>query len=297
MDLMRNDPGLLTRPIFDLLKDNQNDMTLAISTLRAFFHVRQVLPPGMAHHVFNNLAGFLKFAARQTEDTNTLKSFAHTVPILSKLVTQVSEMSIREIRRAKIEIFLIPSGSLWFSSSAPSGPMFPQQLGPADSPSEPVPPTLVGITMIRLAQNMTFLAMLKRKPQDVQMIRKSMSRLVLPFRELNKVDSTPLELKDYIPRPTVAERERINPFTFDGGLRGLSLMMSRSYLLLIAQMFRSMSRHLNDRNELAVLVDGLNRILLVHGDDIGIVGHVMIGGAYHIDGLGTYILTSLRLQR
>lgn len=38
-----------------------------------------------------------------------------------------------------------------------------------------------------------------------------------------------------------------------------------------------MSRHLNDRNELAVLIDGLNRILLVHGDDIGIVSQAMIG--------------------
>ena len=57
----------------------------------------------------------------------------------------------------------------------------------------------------------------------------------------------------------------------------LSLTLSRSYLLLIQQIFQCISRHLNDRNELAVLLDGLNRILLAHRDDIGIIAHVMFG--------------------
>ncbi|EEB87621.1 hypothetical protein MPER_14975, partial [Moniliophthora perniciosa FA553] len=43
-----------------------------------------------------------------------------------------------------------------------------------------------------------------------------------------------------------------------------------------------MSRHLNDRNELAVLIDGVNRILLEHGKDIGIVSHALIGKIYPV---------------
>ena len=57
----------------------------------------------------------------------------------------------------------------------------------------------------------------------------------------------------------------------------LSLALARSHLLLLAQMFRSMSRHLSDRNELAIMIDGVNRILCTHGQDIGIVGHALIG--------------------
>ena len=152
--------------------------------------------------------------------------------------------------------------------------MFPRMLGPYDNPLEAAPSHLVYVTTIRLSQNMLFLSMLKRNPQDVQLIRKNMSRLVLPSRE-NTVDARPLKLADFVPHKQ--ESERRVPFSLDASLRGLSLMLSRSYLLLIAQIFRSMSRHLNDRNELAVLIDGLNRILLVHGDDIGIVGQSMIG--------------------
>jgi hypothetical protein len=274
LDLMRNDPALLTRPVFDVLTTEQQDFTIAISALRAFDHVRRFLPPAMAYHVFNHLAGFLKFAARQVESLETLRRFANSVPTLAKLVTQVSDMSIREIRRAKVEVFLIPSGSLWFSSSAPVGPMFPRMLSPYGDPSEAMPSRLVYITMIRLSQNMLFLSMLKRNPQDVQLIRKNMSRLVLPSRE-NEVDAKPLRLADFVPRRLKSKLG--DPSTLDPGVRGISLMLSRSILLLIAQIFRSMSRHLNDRNELAVLIDGLNRILLIHGDDIGIVSQAMIG--------------------
>ena len=274
LDLMRNDPSILTRPVFDLLADDKPDFTVAINTLRAFEHVRHVLPPAMAYHVFNHLAGFLKYTARQIETPEALSAFANTIPTLTKLATQVSDMSIREIRRAKVEVFLIPSGALWFPSSAPAGPMFPRMLGPYNDPHEPAPPHLVYITMIRLSQNMLFLSMLKRHPQDVQLIRKNMSRLVLPSLE-NSVDARPLKLADFVPHRRGSERN--TPFSLDASIKGLSLMLSRSYLLLIAQIFRSMSRHLNDRNELAVLIDGLNRILLIHGDDIGILAQSMIG--------------------
>lgn len=271
IDVMRNDPGLLTRPVLDLFVDDQKDMSAAISILRALLHVRRVLPPPLTHHVFNNLAGFLKLGARQVDNPQTLHDFAYTIPILSKLVTQVSEMSIRDIRRAKIEQFLIPSGSLWFPPSAPPGEMFPRSLGPVRNPFQTVPARLVSITLIRVSQNMLFLAMLKKNHQDVQLIRKNMTRLVLPSKD-SQFDPVPLELKDFVPH-TQPE----NPESGDESLKGLSLILARSYLLLVAQVFRSMSRHLNDRNELAVLIDGLNRILLAHGDDIGIVTQAMIG--------------------
>jgi hypothetical protein len=81
-----------------------------------------------------------------------------------------------------------------------------------------------------------------------------------------------LELSDFVPRKLFAQRD--GPESI---LTTLSLMLSRSHLLLIAQVFRSMSRHLSDRNELTIFIDGLNRILLRHGDDIGIVSQSLIG--------------------
>ncbi|KAJ6487732.1 hypothetical protein C8R45DRAFT_255150 [Mycena sanguinolenta] len=274
LDLMRNDPPLLTRPVFDLFAGSHKDMTTAMSTFRAFLHVRRVLPPPLTHNVFNSLVGFLKSHLKSSVGgDDSLHDFALTMPVLAKLVIQVSEMSIREIRRAKVETFLIPSGSLWFPATAPPGPMFPRQLGPLDPAAQDVPPHLVYMSMIRLSQNMLFLAMLKRNPQDVQMIRKSMTRLVLP--SLDQLPDAPtVELKDFVPVQVKGTNRQPNHLELR--VKNLSLIVARSYLLLIAQIFRSMSRHLSDRNELAVLVDGLNRILLAHGSDIGVVAHALI---------------------
>ena len=273
LDLMRNDPGMLTRPAFDLFVGEHKDIQSAISTFTAFLHTRRVLPPPLTHHIFNNLAGFLKMTAKDVEMSNALHDFGQSVRILTSMATQVSDLSIREIRRSKIEPLMIPSGSLWYSASAPRGPMFPRNLGAFNNPFEPALENLISITMIRVSQNMFFLTMLKRNYQDVQVVRKAMSRLVLPSLEAYELQKA-LEIRDFMPRKHIpCDRPSPRNSTVDN----LSLMVARSYIPLVAQIFRSISRHLSDRDELGVLVDGLNRTLLVHGDDINIVSQVLIG--------------------
>ena len=273
LDLMRNDPGILTRPAFDLFVGEHKDIQSAISTFSAFLHTRRVLPPPLTHHIFNNLAGFLKMVAKDDEMSNAFHDFGQSVRILTSMAIQVNDLSIREIRRSKIEPLMIPSGSLWYPSSAPKGPMFPRNLGTLNNPFEPALQNLISITMIRVSQNMFFLSMLKRNYQDVQVIRKTMSRLVLPSLEADKLQKA-LEIRDFMPRKHIPSDR---PSSRNSTVDNLSLMVARSYILLVAQIFRSMSRHLSDRDELGVLVDGLNRTLLVHGDDINIVSQVLIG--------------------
>jgi hypothetical protein len=269
LDIMRDDPVLLGRPAFDILGGEERDIGTAISAVRKYMHVQESLPPAMAHHVFNNLTGFLRFI-RQTQQHDSLQGYSYSLSVLAKLAGQVSDMSIRELRRAKVDAFFVPSGALWFPSSSPEGPMFPRSLSQATDTPSPIPTSLIWITLIRVSQNMFFLAMLKRKPQDVQVVRKSLSRLELPSLDETS-SSPPLELADFVPTRHNSAQNGNLP------LHALSLILSRSYLLLIAQVFRCMPRHLSDRNELAVYVDGINRILLAHGNDIGIVGQAMVG--------------------
>ncbi|KAI9438561.1 hypothetical protein H4582DRAFT_2111455 [Lactarius indigo] len=272
MDLMRHDPTLITRPAFDVLSTGETSFQFVFSVLRRYIYTHSMLPPAMAHHLFNHLAGFLKLSARQGEGEDTLRRFAYTVPLLSKLVSQVSDMSLRELRRAKVDIFLIPSGSLWFSPSTPAGPMFPRSLSEITSSSEVATLHRLGrVVLIRVAQNLLFVNMLKRNRQEVQAVRKNMSRLVLPTTaDADQRSSDPLS---FLPN-----KERITYFktTLGANTSALSLLLSRCHVLLVTEIFRSLPRHLNDRSELAILIDGLNEILLVHGDDIGIVAHVLI---------------------
>ena len=268
LELMRDDPASLFRPVLSAMTGKGDEMSSAISTLREFTHISHRLPPATTHYVFTHLTGYLKFAARQMETIDALHGFAYTVPILSKLLSQVNGMAMREVRKAKLEVFLVPNLSLWFPPTAPVSPMFPQSLGVAHDPFT-VAPKLRWITMIRTAQNTLFLSMLKKNPQDVHAIRKNLEGFSLPGED----HSGPMNFLDFIPNKMGSKRGEIgNPTT-----SGLSLILSRSYLLLVAQVFRSMSRHTNDREEFGLLVDGINRILLSHGDDLGIVAQAMIG--------------------
>ncbi|KAI0266517.1 hypothetical protein BC834DRAFT_823723 [Gloeopeniophorella convolvens] len=266
LDLMRHDSALITRPALDSLSVEGTSLNSAFSTLRDYLQIQDTLPPAMAHHVFNHLTGYLKFSARQVEERDTLKGFAYSLPLLSKLVPQVSDMSLRELRRAKVDVFLIPSGSLWFPPTAPAGPMFPRSLSDVTDGFNHESLLRLGLVVfIRAAQNLLFVNILKRNRQEVQAVRKNMSRLVLPSMGFN--ESLPTESRSFYPRIDAQVHADVS---------GLSLLLSRSYVLLVTEIFRSMPRHLNDRNELGVLIDGLNQILLAHGDDIGIIAHVVI---------------------
>ncbi|KIY53518.1 hypothetical protein FISHEDRAFT_33189, partial [Fistulina hepatica ATCC 64428] len=275
MDIMRNDSSLLLRPLMDYFTGAQKDTSFATTVLHAFIHIRRVLPPPTVYHIFNDVAGFLKYSARlEVGNDDVLADFAYMTPILAKLVAQVSDLNTREFRRAKLEQFFVPSGALWFSAAAPSSPMFPR--APFSRiPDYVVPKALVvRVTMVRVSQNMLFHSMLKRNPQDVQIVRKGMTRLTLPVNTRDGLlnESVHLDPSDFLP----GHSRSADASSTDAVISTLSLMLSRSYLLLAVQVFRSLPRHLNDRAELAVIIDGINRILLHHGDDISIVGSSLI---------------------
>ncbi|THG96127.1 hypothetical protein EW026_g5650 [Hermanssonia centrifuga] len=98
-DFMRDDPSLLSRTVFHLITGDEPSLTVAISTLRAFLHIRHALPPGMAHHILNHLTGYLKSSVRQADTSNPLRGYAYTIPVIAKLVNQVSKISIHGLNR------------------------------------------------------------------------------------------------------------------------------------------------------------------------------------------------------
>ena len=269
LDLMRDDPPMICRSVFHELSGEAGELTSAITTLRDFLHCEPILPPGIAHHLLNHVAGFLKSAMRQTEAMNPLHGYGYSMPIIAKLVPQVSKMSMRDIRRAKMDMLLLPSGSLWWNDAPQPGPTFPTSLQTNYDPFDTLPAPVVWVTMVRTAQNLLFLNMLRKNAQDVKVFRKNLTTLVLPVN-FDDMQQSAIPLTAYVPSQEQA-RAPPNP-----ALTALSLTLARSHLLVLHQVFRSMTRHLNDREELALLLDGINRILLAHGDDVGVVAQAML---------------------
>ncbi|KAH8829295.1 hypothetical protein DL96DRAFT_1597550 [Flagelloscypha sp. PMI_526] len=237
MDLLRNDPALLTRPAHEKLAGDSKDLPLAMSAFRAILHIRRAIPPHAGHDMFNYLGGFLKYESRLSDPhIDSLSDFSHVMPVLAGLAFPCWRDVNARIQKGQTRSYL-PSFRLAVlhvpSTSDASGVEAPRSY------------------------------------------RLSRSRPEWGNRLLLSRDFTP------------SQPSSRKPIQEDLTLVAVSLVLSRSYLILVSQIFRSMSRHLNDKEELAILVDGINRILLVHGNDIGIVSQSLVA----------FMIASVRFRR
>lgn len=277
VEVLRDDPGLFARPILEQLSDLQSVAT-SISSFERALRLQAVIPSAFSHLVFNHLAGLLKTLTREVDVTGAPIIYAYSLPPISVSASLVSGISIRELRKAKLDSMLLPSGSLWFSEQMLPGPMFPRSLPPVSDPFQSLPPALVAITMVRTAQNVMLAALLKRDPKEVHSVRKSFTNFVLPSLGNETQSKQRKELVDHLPDRTATLRPQSSPA--QRNLHLISLALSRSHLLLVAQVFRCLSRQTTDYQEISQLLDGVNHILLRHGNDLGIVTHAMIGNLF-----------------
>ena len=286
LEVLRDDPGLFSRPILEQLSDLHSVAT-SISSFERALRLQTVIPSAFSHLVFNHLAGLLKTLTREVHVTGAPIIYAYSLPAISLSASVVSGISIRELRKAKLDSMLLPSGSLWFSDQMPPGPMFPRSLPVGLHPFQPLPPELVAITMVRTAQNVMLTTLLKRDPKEVHTVRKSFTNFVLPSLGNEAQPERRGGLTEYLPGGEVVLPPQPNSELKN--LYLISLALSRSHLLLVAQIFRCLSRQTTDYQEISQLLDGVNRILLRHGNDLGIVTHAMIGD-FFIYRHGNYLI-------
>src|SRR5258708_6608294 len=280
LSALMDDPTTFCRPAIDALDDPFSTPSDAINALSAYIHVQSSHSPLLSHHILNHLVGYVKNLARHTtESPLTLSRAAAVMPLISKLASTISDLSFRDIRRNKAEALLLPTFDFWFSETNPFGNLLSRlQASQMQSVLNSEEITLDVIT-IRIAQNMFLYRHVLRHQKDLQMVRKQFSMLQLPSVQYNQ----PLRLPAFIPQITTA----ITRTTPTGMIHRRSLILSRSYLLAVLQIFRSIGRNSTDILELSKFIDGVNLVMLVHGDDLGIVSHALMA----------YMAASTRFRR
>ncbi|KAG8919843.1 hypothetical protein FRC01_001070 [Tulasnella sp. 417] len=269
MTLMKDDPVLLVRGLMEDMSDAMQDHEQTLNTLRLFAHAQERLPPGLAHHIFNHLAGLVRTTARQSNQ-DVAFVVARCLPILVDLVPQVCEMSYRELCRNKLDPLILPN-----LAPIPSG------LKLTARPS--MTPGLMQSAMTRTAQNLILFNVIQQSPKDINAIRKPYSQIAQLAVELEDVqDLRPTTISDYVPN-----RKRSPHTAEEMQYLRMTSPLARSYLLMCTEMFKSLSRHLNNHSELGKYMDGINRIMLRRGNDLGIVSLALIA----------YMAASTRFRR
>lgn len=257
--LMRDDPVLLVRGLMEDLSDAMQDHEQTLNTLRLFTHAQERLPPGFVHHIFNHLAGLVRTTSRQSGQ-DIAHVVARCLPILVDLVPQVCEMSYRELCRNKLDLLILPT-----LAPIPSGLKL--------SPRPAMTPGLMQATLTRTAQNLILLNVIQQSPKDINGIRKPYAQLAQLAVELEDLlDLHPMTIADYVPK-----RKRPPRSAEEMQYLRMTSPLARSYLLMCTEMFKSLSRHMNNHSELGKYMDGISRIVLLRGDDVGIVALALIG--------------------
>lgn len=108
----REDPSLIARPLVIQLGVEGVDVPQILSSLRNLLSAQHDLPPAFSHFVFNHLAGLLKGLAK-VGDAKSLETYSLVLPLMADLSPQVTELSIRELRRNKADLLCLPTGAFW----------------------------------------------------------------------------------------------------------------------------------------------------------------------------------------
>ena len=276
---LMDDPSTFCRPSIEALDDRFSTPSDVTNALSAYIHIQSSLPPHLSHHILNHLVGYVKNLARDTtESPRNLPRVAAVMPLISQLASTISDLSFRDIKRNKAETLLLPTFDFSFSAT-PVGSLLsrshPSQLQSGRNDED----AMSDMMTIHIAQNMFLYRHVLRHQKDLQVIRKQFSMLRLPFVQYNR----PLGLLDFFPEVT---RKSI-PIPPTGVVHRRSLILSRSYLLAVLQIFRSINQNLTDISELSKFIDGVNLVMVVHGQDLGIVSHALMA----------YMAASTRFRR
>jgi len=270
----RDDPALVCRPLFEALEGISPPVSEVATQVHATINMQAALPPTLSYYVFNHLAGYLKAASRDAVDSHqALRSYASIMPDVSRLASHVSDLSVRELRRNKLEMLVLPTFDLWFRRSLLVGNL---PSAPTDDDPERAERGLEAIISIRTAQNIFLWNLLRRFPKEAPSIRKGMMALQLPCASHI---ARPLDVGQFVmERPSESNAPEIT-------LRSLTL--SKSYLVLVTQLLRTYSPTTSDRAEIATLIEGINLTVLMHGSDLTVLGMA----------LSAYLTASTRFRR
>ncbi|KAG2213031.1 hypothetical protein INT47_011180 [Mucor saturninus] len=290
---LRDDPSLFLRAfISDLGKfklDRHKDM---LTRLRYLVSMQHKLPPGFTHILFNYLAGMLKWLMRENKrDGLVLMTIIH--PILAELTLSTNDLTIRDLRKNKIEHLLVSTGRFWFTHEQPAD-MFPRYLSNDKTTFTilDIPPEIFSVAMLRISHIQFLTNYLVRYPREVYAVKKTLqdyepmpipgakseSRWTMEDTYFPDVSRRKLhsDTKSHSHSEHIVEEASRQPSQQQQDTEILSALRARIWLRFIDNLLNGLNKNYNDREELERILQGINAIITKHDRDFGIIGQTLI---------------------
>ncbi|KAI8645348.1 hypothetical protein BD408DRAFT_440925 [Parasitella parasitica] len=308
---LRDDPALFLRAFLnDMGKfklERHKDM---LTRLRYLVSMQHKLPPGFTHILFNYLAGMLKWLMRENKKKDGLVLMTLIHPILAELTLSTNDLSIRDLRKNKIEHLLVSTGRFWFTHEQPAE-VFPRYLSSNSTPFTvlDIPAEIFNVAMLRISHIQFLTNYLARYPREVYAVKKTLQDYEpTPIPGARK---EPNWIADETYYPDIYRRKRreTNSYIYNGGeeeerdtggagvadrsddyakeairqpsqqkidTEALSALRARIWLRFIDNLLNGLNKNYNDRDELERILQGINAIITEHDRDFGIIGQSLI---------------------
>ncbi|KAI8969954.1 hypothetical protein BDF20DRAFT_915847 [Mycotypha africana] len=287
---LRDDPSHFLRTFLNNLGKFKLERHKDILTrVRFLVSIQSKLPPEFTHILFNYLAGMLKWLVRENRSKDGLILMTLIHPILAELILSTNDLSIRDLRKNKIEHLLISTGRFWFTHEQPAG-IFPRYLSDVRTPFTilDIPQEIFSVAVLRISHIQFLTNYLIRYPREVYAVKKMLQDYEpLPIPSVKESTRWATQ-EDYF--PDIAQRSNQNTAadkicvetakrqssqsTID--IEMLSGVRARVWLRFIDILLTGLNKNYNDREELEQILKGINTIIANHSYDFNIVGQALI---------------------
>ncbi|KAI9480946.1 MAG: hypothetical protein EXX96DRAFT_649501 [Benjaminiella poitrasii] len=310
---LRDDPALFLRAFLnDLGKFNLERHKDMLTRVRLMVSMQHKLPPGFTHVLFNYLAGMCKWLVRENKKKDGLVLMTLIHPILAELTLSTNDLSIRDLRKNKIEHLLVSTGRFWFTHEQPAE-LFPRFLATEKTPFKvlDIPESIFSVAMLRISHIQFLTNYLIRYPREVYAVKKTLQDYEPIPNPGKKNDTTRWTTEEaYYPNLARHKRRGTNAYIYrseEEGISGanyangsvdddddilkaairqpsqqqldidiLSGLRARIWLRFIDCLLSGLNKNYNDRDELERILQGINLIIVEHTGDFGIIGQALV---------------------
>ncbi|KAF9358562.1 hypothetical protein BGX26_001451 [Mortierella sp. AD094] len=280
-DYIRNEPVLFVRSLFSEIVEAKEPgvQKSLISRMQLLLSASSKLPPGFAFALFNHLFGLIKWYQRNS-DPGGMEMMALILPLLADVVSSTNDIVYKDFKRNKVDVFIANMGRFWFKPNIMPEPMFPSRLVNTLNilPRLGIPHQLLQMAVININQIQFMTSFLARFPLEVTDIKNSIGRFnKMPRLDFVETAATPkLDGNRFLPDESKVNARFVASKAYkDQSIRELSSLRARAWLCFIINLIQRMEKDSTDRIGLIHIFNGVNTILLEHGDDLGIVGQAL----------------------
>ncbi|KAK9765560.1 hypothetical protein K7432_006009 [Basidiobolus ranarum] len=295
---LRDDPNVFLKLYFERMTNSKiSHQQELLSKLLNIVAYHKKGPPEFGFVLFNYLLGYLRWYSRDGKNEG-LEIFSYVAPLLAEIVPSTNQLSVREFRKNKLDVYYQPSGQLWFTDGTPNT-MFPRgsdmKFSPFDMNPFKVPSEVFFAATVRIGQTHFMSGLAKRYPHEVELMRKMVQLFTpIPWKNIQSsiwdgLDRFPEE--EFFPKIAPYFQELFEDQHWDAesslGLHSISTLQCRAWLRYIEVLFRSVHSTYHDRQEFSRIIAGVNNVLHCHPNDLGLAAQAII----------LYINTATKFER